>query len=132
MADKSMYIPKENKQNFPFVDYNQWMKRLNTLANEPTNQNSIKFLKFFSQQKRKRYYRTLGISLIISPMSPPSLTTTTWWAGGLKRQTCYNRDLNPNESLVCLFPAVVVNNPPHLLHQNNFDIYHIDWLLSLQ
>ena len=42
MADKLMYIPNDDIQNYPFLDYNEWLKRLDTLINEPTNQNSIK------------------------------------------------------------------------------------------
>ena len=48
----------------PSVDYNYWMKRLNTQLNEPNNKNSHK----------KRYYKTLGTSVINNPMSPPSLS----------------------------------------------------------
>ena len=29
----------------PSVDYNKWLKRLNTKLNEPTNLNSVKVLK---------------------------------------------------------------------------------------
>ena len=40
MADKLMYnyILNDNTQNF--VDFNEWLKRLDTQLNEPTNQNS--------------------------------------------------------------------------------------------
>ena len=34
----------ENKIT-PIVDFNQWLKRLGTQLNEPTNQNSIKVVK---------------------------------------------------------------------------------------
>ena len=36
----------ENKLNrWPYVDYNQWLRRLDTQLNEPTNQNSLKVVK---------------------------------------------------------------------------------------
>ena len=56
----------------PSVDYNQWLKHLDTQLEEPTNQNSIKVPKF-QQQIRKCYYKTLGTSIINNPMSPPFL-----------------------------------------------------------
>ena len=37
VADKLIYIPNYDTQNTPSVDYNKWLKRLDT-----TNQNSIK------------------------------------------------------------------------------------------
>ena len=51
MANKIMHIPNDN------VYYNQWLKRLETALNEPTNQNPPKML---SQRIRKHYYKTLG------------------------------------------------------------------------
>ena len=42
MADKLMYKPNDGRQNYPNVDYNYWLKRLDTKLIEPTNQNSIK------------------------------------------------------------------------------------------
>ena len=41
MVDKLMYIPIDDTQNTPSVDYNWWLKRLDTKLNEPTNQNSM-------------------------------------------------------------------------------------------
>ena len=41
MANTLMYIPNNNTQITPSVDYNQLLKRLDTQLNEPTNQNSI-------------------------------------------------------------------------------------------
>ena len=50
MANKLMYIvPNDDTQNYPF----------NTQLNEPTNHNTPKM-----------YYRILGTSVIISPLSP--------------------------------------------------------------
>ena len=56
------------------VDHNKWLKRLNTQLYEPTNQNSKKVPKVVSQQIRKRYYKSLGTSVINSPLSPLSLS----------------------------------------------------------
>ena len=39
-----MYIPNYDTYT-PSVDYNNWLKHLDTQLNEPTNQNSIKVLK---------------------------------------------------------------------------------------
>ena len=57
----------------PSVDFNEWLKHVDTQLNEPTNQNSIKALKLLIQRIRKRYILTLGTSVINSVMSPPSL-----------------------------------------------------------
>ena len=68
------------------VDYNYGLKRLNTKLNESSNQNSLKSPKLFNKQIRKRYYKTLGTSVIKSPMSPSSLfiwdmffSANIWW-----------------------------------------------------
>ena len=46
----------------PSVDYNYWLKRLNTQLNKPTNQNSEKkFPKLLSPRIRKRYCKTLEL-----------------------------------------------------------------------
>ena len=42
MAGKLMYIPNDYTQNNPSIDYNQWLKRLDTRLNEQTNKNSRK------------------------------------------------------------------------------------------
>ena len=57
-----------------FVDYIKGLKRLDTQLNKPTNQNLLKSPKFLSQQIRKCYYKTLGTSVINSPLSPLSLS----------------------------------------------------------
>ena len=41
MADKLMYIPNGDTYT-PSVDYNQWLKRLDTQYNEPTNQKLLR------------------------------------------------------------------------------------------
>ena len=50
MADKLMYIPIDDTQNF--VDYNYWLKRLDIQLNELTNQNSIKVTKVTKPNKK--------------------------------------------------------------------------------
>ena len=40
MADKLMYNPNVDHQITPFVDYNWWLKRLDTQLHESTNQNT--------------------------------------------------------------------------------------------
>ncbi len=42
------------------VDYNWWLKRLDTKLNERTNQNTVKVPKLLSKRIRKRYYKTWG------------------------------------------------------------------------
>ena len=37
MADKLMYIPNDETQNNPSVDYNEWLKHLDTELNKPAN-----------------------------------------------------------------------------------------------
>ena len=61
----------------PFVDYNQWVKRLNTQLNEPTNNNLKEVPKAFKPTNKKTYYKTFGTSVINSPMSPPSLRSNS-------------------------------------------------------
>ena len=41
MADKLMCIPIMIHKINPSVDYNEWLKRLDTQLNETSNQNSI-------------------------------------------------------------------------------------------
>ena len=57
----------------PSADYNKWLKRLDTQSNEPTNQNSKEVPKVVHPMYKKRYYKTLGTSVMNSPMSPSSL-----------------------------------------------------------
>ncbi len=54
----------------PFVDYNWWLKRLDTQLNEPTNQNLSPQL--LSQRIRKGYYKTLETSVITAQCPLPS------------------------------------------------------------
>ena len=53
MADKKMYIPNEDTKNYPSVDYNNWLKSLETQLNEPNNQNSVKVLKVVKPISKK-------------------------------------------------------------------------------
>ena len=46
MAVKSMFIPNDDTQITPSVDYNYWLKRLNTNLNQPNNQNKLEVPKF--------------------------------------------------------------------------------------
>ena len=52
------------------VDYNYWLKRLCTQLNDPTNQNLIKVPKVVKSTNKKGYYKTLGTTVIKSPISP--------------------------------------------------------------
>ena len=47
MTDKFMYITNV----IPSVDYEYWLKRLDTKLNEPSNQNSIKVPKVVTNKK---------------------------------------------------------------------------------
>ncbi len=62
---------------FNSVSYQKWLRRLNTELYEPTNQNSS--FKFLSQRNSKRYYKTLGNSVINNPMSSPFLILTSYF-----------------------------------------------------
>ena len=54
MTNILMYIPNDDTQKItPYVDYNQWLKRLDTQLTEPTNKNSQKEIKFFQNQGSK-------------------------------------------------------------------------------
>ena len=58
-----MYIPNDDKFA-PTVNYN-WLKRLDTQNNDPTNQNSMKFYKAVKPTRiREHYYKTLGTIVI--------------------------------------------------------------------
>ena len=65
MIDKLMYIPNADKQNYPFL-YKNNVSKVWTLT---TNKNSIKVTNIFEPTNDK----TLGTSVIYSPMFPPSL-----------------------------------------------------------
>ena len=57
MTDKLMYIPNDDTQNYPYVNYNKWLKcfeHLKKLMNQPIKI-QLKSPRLLSQQKRKRY-----------------------------------------------------------------------------
>ena len=49
-----MYIPIMLNEINPSVDYNKWLKRLDTELNEPTNKNSLKAHKVVKLTNRKK------------------------------------------------------------------------------
>ena len=73
MADKLMYIPNDDTQNYSLRRLQLMVEMFKHILNESTNQNSVKAAKLVSQRIGKRYCKTLGTSVINSPMSPPSL-----------------------------------------------------------
>ena len=52
MADKLTYIPNDDTQNYPSVDYKEWVKLLDTNL-ITRNQNSIKVLKVEKPKNKK-------------------------------------------------------------------------------
>ena len=56
MADKS----NDDTQNYPFIDYNLWLKHLDTQLNEPTNQNSLKIPKVIKPTSNKTLFKNFG------------------------------------------------------------------------
>ena len=50
-----MLFFNDDTQNFPSVDYNKWLKYLDTQLNEPTNQMQQNTPRLLSQRVRKRY-----------------------------------------------------------------------------
>ena len=44
----------------PYLDYNQWLKRLETQLNEPTNQNSFKVPKVVKYLNKKTILKDFG------------------------------------------------------------------------
>ena len=62
MADKLIYILNDDTKYFYFLDYNYWLKRLDTELNEPINQIYIKVPKVVKPMNKKTlfYYTTLG------------------------------------------------------------------------
>ena len=69
MADKLVYIPNNDSQNYSFCNLQLVVETLDTQFKETTNQNFIKVPKVVKQ----RYYNSIRTSVINSPMSPPSL-----------------------------------------------------------
>ena len=48
-----MYIPNDNYKITPSVDYNYWLKRLDTKLNEPADQNSLEVPKVVKPTNKK-------------------------------------------------------------------------------
>ena len=71
MADKLMYVPNDDTQNYPFSRL-LWV--VETFGHS-TKLNKLIVIQYksprlLSQRLRKRYYKTLGTSVINSKMSP--------------------------------------------------------------
>ena len=56
-----------------YVDYNCWLKRLDTQLKKPTNENSSKTPKLLDQRIRKLSYTSLGTSVMNRTIAPLSL-----------------------------------------------------------
>ena len=66
MTDKLMYIPDDYTQNYPFCILQLVVE---TFGHPTYSVNNLE----------KRYYKTLGTSVINSPVSPPSLINNWPW-----------------------------------------------------
>ena len=64
-----MYISDDETQNYPFCILKLVVESMNT--NKTNNQNSLKSPTLLSQRIRIRCFKTLGTSVINSPMSLP-------------------------------------------------------------
>ena len=53
MTDKFMYIPNNDKQNYPFCRLKLVVETLYNQLNEPNNQNQIKIPKFVKPTNKK-------------------------------------------------------------------------------
>ena len=53
LTNKLMYIPNVPHKITPSVDCNQWLKRLNTQRNKPTNQISVENPKIVKPTNKK-------------------------------------------------------------------------------
>ena len=74
MAHKLMYCTSPMIiKKYSSVDYNKWLKRLDSQVNEPTNQSLIKFL----SKDKKALLLDLDTIVINSPISSPSLYYNT-------------------------------------------------------
>ena len=80
MAEKLMNIPNDDTQNYSFCRLQLMVK---TFGQSTKWTNQSKFNKSpkdcLNQQIRKSYYKTLGTSVINSPMSPPSFGKYLCW-----------------------------------------------------
>ena len=60
MANKLMFIPNDDTQNYPFCSKNYWLKRLNSQLNKPTNQKSLKNPKVVKPRNKKTLLKNFG------------------------------------------------------------------------
>ena len=49
----TLWIPHDNTQNFPYIAHKEWLKRLDTQSNKPTNTNSKKVPKVVEPTNKK-------------------------------------------------------------------------------
>ena len=64
-----MHIFNDDTQNYPFYRTNLVVETIE----QSTNKNSLKSPKLLRQQIRRRDYKTLGTSVINSPLTPLSM-----------------------------------------------------------
>ena len=62
-----------------YVDYNYWLKRLDTQYNESTNHKFLKVPEVVNQTNKKMLFKTLVTNVINSPLFPSFLV----WASDL-------------------------------------------------
>ena len=67
--NKLMYIPIDNKHDYPFCRLKLVVVTFEYSFNESTNQNSLKSPKLLMQRIRKCYYKALKTSVINSSFS---------------------------------------------------------------
>ena len=72
MVDKLMYIPNDYAQNYPFFRLKLVVETFEHSTKLPINQNQSP--KSLSQRIRKRYDKTLGTSVMNSPLPPCIIT----------------------------------------------------------
>ena len=91
MADKLMYIPNDDTQNYPFCRLQLLVKMFghSTFRTKQSKFNN-KSPKLSSQWIRKSYYKTLGTKVINSPMPPPSQTTILLFPERVRGDNVFN------------------------------------------
>ena len=104
MAEKLMYMFNDDTQKLTFsIDYNYWLKRLNTHFIESTNQKST--------NKKTLLKKTLGTSAINIPVHPISMS---------------------NHALFALFKKITkIHSYKALLNNQTFDSKAIDHSIDL-
>ena len=76
MAKELIYISNDVTQG----RYNQWLKRLETQLNKPTNQDSIKVIKVVKPTNKKNH-KTVGTSVTNSQYPLPLWLKLSWPLG---------------------------------------------------